>query len=125
MPNATKVLLVDDEPNILLPLRYLLETAGYEVFAATEGQEALQLADQYQPDLAVLDVMMPGMNGFELARQLRAKAAFAKLRIVFLTARGATQDRSEGYRSGAELYLTKPFDNATLLHTIDELLTFG
>ena len=122
----TKVLLVDDEPAILAALTYLTKKAGYEVVTATDGDAALALIKNgWQPDLAVLDVMMPGISGFELATELRKQTALEKLNIVFLTARGSQTDKQTGYRSGAEVYLTKPFDNQTLLDVLADLATFG
>lgn len=124
MKNKT-ILIVDDEPNILLSIRFLLERAGYHVLEASEGKTALEIARKQQPDVAILDVMMPGMNGFELAQQLRAIESLAQLRIVFLTARGTPQDQRSGYQSGGEIYLTKPFDNEELVSAITELITYG
>lgn len=120
-----KILLVDDEPNILLSLQFLLEQAGLLVISAERANTALALAKKEAPNLAILDVMMPGMDGFELAKQLRSLPEMEQLQIVFLTARGTTQDKQEGYKSGGEVYITKPFDNQDLVNTILELLTYG
>ena len=122
----TKVLLVDDEPAILTALTYLVKRSGYEVKTATDGASALAvLAEGWHPDLAVLDVMMPGMTGFELATEIRSRPDLMDLSIVFLTARGSQSDKQAGYRSGAEVYLTKPFDNQALLDVLGELAAFG
>jgi DNA-binding response OmpR family regulator len=120
-----RVLLVDDEPHILTALEFLVETAGYQVRKAAEGEEALRLAADFLPDIIVLDVMMPGMDGFELARHIRQMPELEDARIVFLTAKGTVQDRAQGYSSGGEVYLTKPFDNDQLLTIINEVLEFG
>ncbi len=120
-----KILIVDDEPNILISLQFLLEQAGLIVITAPRANTALALAKKEMPNLAILDVMMPGMDGFELAKQLRSLPAMEQLQIVFLTARGTTQDKKEGYKSGGEVYITKPFDNQALVDTILELLTYG
>ncbi|MEM1360009.1 MAG: response regulator [Bacteroidota bacterium] len=120
-----KILIADDEPNILITLRFLLEQEGYEVVEANNGRQALAVARRELPNIAVLDVMMPEMDGFKVATAIREEEAMADLRIVFLTARGQPQDLSTGYRSGGEVYLTKPFDNLDFLTTLSELITFG
>lgn len=121
----TKILLVDDEPNILVPLEFLVKQQGYEVLKASNGEDALQLMAIHQPMIVVLDVMMPGMDGFEVARQIRQKEDYDQTRIIFLTARGTQQDRFQGYDSGGELYLIKPFDNDELIMMINEVVEFG
>ncbi|MEM6768994.1 MAG: response regulator [Bacteroidota bacterium] len=120
-----KILIADDEPNILVTLRFLLEQAGYAVVEASNGKQALEVAIRERPQVAILDVMMPEMEGFQVATSIREAPALADLRIVFLTARGQSQDFTTGYRSGGEIYLTKPFDNDHLINTINELITFG
>ncbi len=119
------VLIVDDEPNILLSIRFLMEQAGLQVQQAERASLALELVQRSAPDIAILDVMMPEMNGFELAKRLRNVAGVENIQIVFLTARGSEDDKKEGYRSGGEIYLTKPFDNEELVTTVLELLTYG
>ncbi len=123
--NRTKVLLVDDEPNIIVALEFLVQSEGYQVFTAYDGKEALQKTDLQQPDIIVLDVMMPGMDGFEVARHVRANPAYQDTRIIFLTARGTQEDRFRGYSSGGEFYLAKPFDNDELINIINEVVEFG
>ena len=127
MSKTTEILLVDDEPNILIALSHLLETEGYAVKTATDAAHALSIIkdEQFKPSIAILDVMMPGMDGFALAKQLRDLPDLMELSIVFLTARGTPQDRKTGYQSGGEIYLTKPFDNKVFLNTIQELVEFG
>jgi len=122
---AVKVLLVDDEPNILIALEFLIKQLGYQVFTATNGDEALVAMQQHQPDVAVLDVMMPRMSGFDVAKKIRADESFDHTKIVFLTALGTQEDRFEGYGSGAEIYVTKPFNNEDLVNTIQELVEYG
>ncbi|MCB0636410.1 MAG: response regulator [Lewinella sp.] len=120
-----KILLVDDEPNILVALEFLVRQAGYEVQTAPDGNAALQTVDSFRPDIVVLDVMMPGMDGFEVAQRLRAEEQYNDLTIIFLTAKGTQQDRYRGYASGGEIYLSKPFDNDELVNTINEAFEFG
>ncbi len=119
------ILLVDDEPNILVPLEFLVKQQGYQVEKATSGQEALDKMSVCLPDLVILDVMMPGMDGFEVARRIRQDERFENTRIIFLTAKGSQADRQSGYSTGGEIYLVKPFDNDELIDIVNELLAFG
>jgi DNA-binding response OmpR family regulator len=120
-----KILLVDDEPNILIALEFLFEQEGYIVQKAFNGLQAIDKATAFRPDIMVLDVMMPGLDGFEVARRLRNMPHFENLRIIFLTAKGTSHDRMKGYSSGGEIYLTKPFDNDELVRTVSEVVEFG
>lgn len=124
MPSGKKVLIVDDEPNILIALEFLIRQEGYEVQKANDGQQALQVLKNFRPDVAILDVMMPRMDGFELAKRIRNQEELANTAIVFLTAKGTQEDRFTGYANGAEVYLTKPFDNQELIDTINELISY-
>ncbi len=120
-----KVLLVDDEPAILAALEFLVKKEGYQVWKAGDGEHALRLMEAERPEVAVLDVMMPGMDGFELARRIRNDERFNHTRIIFLTAKSTQSDRFEGYESGGEVYMPKPFDNDELINTINEVVEFG
>lgn len=120
-----KVLIVDDEPNIVLAIDFLLSQKGFQTEKAYNGMEALEKLKTFQPNVVVLDVMMPGMTGFEVARQIRITEGFANVQIVFLTAKGTTKDKMQGYSNGGDLYLTKPFDNDDLVMTIEEVLQYG
>lgn len=120
-----KVLIVDDEPNIVIAIDFLLRQKGYQTEKAYNGKEALQKVKTFQPNIVVLDVMMPGMTGFEVANQIRKTEGFSKLQIVFLTAKGTTKDKMQGYSNGGDLYLTKPFDNDNLVSSIQEVLEYG
>lgn len=122
---AKKVLLVDDEPNILVAIEFLMEQNGFIVEKAFNGQEALQKANDFQPEIIVLDVMMPGMDGFEVARILRNTPSFLEVKIIFLTAKGTEADKINGYSKGGDIYLTKPFDNEELITVVSELAEFG
>jgi two-component system OmpR family response regulator len=102
-----RLLVVDDEPNILELLSASLRFAGFDVATATNGTDALAVARSFQPDLLVLDVMMPGMDGFEVVRQLRGDGAHTP--VLFLTARDATDDKVTGLTLGGDDYVTKPF----------------
>lgn len=121
----TTVLIVDDEPNIVIAVEFLLQQEGYKVLKAFDGNTAIKIAEQYQPSLVILDVMMPGITGFEVARKIRENPDLEDTRIIFLTAKGTTADKFEGYANGAEVYLVKPFDNQELMNNINEMVAFG
>ncbi len=125
LEKKASILLVDDEPNILVPLEFLVKQQGYQAEKATSGQEALDKMSVCLPDLVILDVMMPGMDGFEVARRIRQDERFENTRIIFLTAKGSQSDRQSGYSIGGEVYLVKPFDNNELIDIVNELLAFG
>ena len=123
--HSAKILVVDDEPNIVIALEYLLQREGYEVQKAYNGQQALDCMENWTPDIVVLDVMMPGMNGFEVARRLREIPALELTKIIFLTAKGTQRDKESGYASGAEYYMIKPFDNDVFISTVNEIMDYG
>ena len=116
-----RVLLVEDEPNIVVSLRYLLTRAGFEVDVEDNGARALAAALDDPPDVAVLDVMLPEMNGFEVLESLRADPRCAGLPVLMLTAKGQTEDRERAIRAGANRFVTKPFSNAELVAVVQEL----
>jgi len=121
-PVARRILIVEDEPNILLSLEFLLEGAGYEVASARDGTKALVTAASWHPDLVVLDIMLPLVNGFEVCRQLRASREFDGVKILILTARGREREVEKGLALGANAYLTKPFATRNLIETTKRLL---
>jgi len=120
---SKRLLIVDDEPNLLRALEAYLTTEGFDVTTARSGAEALVKIAQTVPDLIISDIRMPGMNGYELARQLRDASRTALVPIVFLTAKGETGDRIEGFRAGVDAYFTKPFVPDELLAMIKNILT--
>ena len=117
-----KILAADDEPHILRVVKDKLENAGFTVITATNGEEAVQAALREKPDLILLDVMKPKMNGFEACRKLRAEAAFANTPILLLTARGQEVDKKMGLEAGANEYISKPFSPRQLLQYVQEKL---
>lgn len=117
------VLVADDDKDILQLLRLRLELLGYGVVQAANGVEALELAREEKPALAILDVMMPGLDGLEVARQLRA--ANSRIPIILLTARIQESHVSAGLDAGADAYLGKPFDATDLRNKVEELLASG
>ena len=122
---AAKVLIVDDEPNIVLAIEFLLQREGYHTEKAYDGLQALEKVALFQPDIVILDVMMPGMNGFELGQMIRQMPALEHTKIIFLTAKGTQNDKQAGYASGAEAYMIKPFDNDALVTTVNEMMAYG
>ena len=113
-----KILVVDDEEPILELLRFNLEKEGYQVCVAKDGQEALERVEKEQPDLLVLDVMLPGMDGLEVCRVLRLNPRFQQIPIIMLTAKGEEIDTVLGLELGADDYMTKPFSPRELLARI-------
>jgi len=122
MEPKRRVLIVDDEPNIVLSLEFLLRQQGYEVSVARDGEEALAAAEEQRLDLVVLDVMLPGLDGFEVCRRLRERPDLAGLKILLLTARGREVERVRGLEEGADAYVRKPFSTRQLMKTVAELL---
>lgn len=120
-----KVLIVDDEPNIVLAVEFLLQREGYVTEKAFNGQQALETAIRFLPDIIILDVMMPGMTGFEVAQRIREQPALEYTKIVFLTAKGTQRDKETGYAKGAEAYMLKPFDNEELVTVVNEMHAYG
>ena len=118
----TTILVVDDEPSIVELVRFTLEDADVRVVEASDGAEALILARRVKPDLVLLDVQMPRLDGLEVCRQLRREPAFARTPIIMLTASGQQADRSRGLGAGADEYLTKPFSPLALLALVEALL---
>lgn len=117
-----RILIADDEPNILISLEFLLKREGYEVIAVQDGAEALARVRAERPDLVILDVMMPRRNGFEVCQDLRQDPEFAGTRIMMLTAKGRAAEMSKGLALGADLYLTKPFSTRELVARVKALL---
>ena len=118
-----RLLVVDDEPNLLMAIAAVLRDNGFEVTTARNGKDALLQIARSLPDLIVSDVRMPVMDGYRLARQLRAAPHTKLIPIVFLTAKDETEDSIEGFRSGVDVYLTKPFEPDELVAVINNVLT--
>jgi DNA-binding NarL/FixJ family response regulator len=119
---SKRLLVVDDEPNLLRAVAACLRGEGFEVVTARSGAEALVRVAETVPDLVVSDIRMPGMDGYQLARQLRAAQRTALTPVVFLTAKDETADRIEGFRTGVDAYLTKPFEPDELVTVIRSIL---
>ncbi|MFN2166982.1 MAG: response regulator [Anaerolineae bacterium] len=120
--SQVKILVVDDEPNILQTVKAYLEREGYAVYSATDGPAALKAARAFQPDLIVLDIMLPGMDGFEVLRRLRQES---DVYVLMLTARSDETDKIVGLTVGADDYLTKPFSPRELVARVKAILRRG
>jgi len=119
---AKEILIVDDEPNIVVPIQFLMEQEGYRVMIAERGEDALDLIYQYKPDLVLLDIMLPGIDGYEVCEVVRLNPNFRKVKIIFLTAKGREEEIAKGLALGADAYITKPFSNTELVAKVKELL---
>lgn len=111
----SKILVVDDEPLIVEMIEDTLSSEGYEINKAYSGEEALSVIENNPPDLVLLDLMLPGMDGYEVCRQMQRDARFSHIPVIMLTAKSAIADRVSGYDRGADDYITKPFDPDELL----------
>ena len=117
-----KILLVDDEQDIVETLKFVLEGEGYTCYCAYNGEDGLKLAKEIIPDLMILDVMMPKINGFKISRLLKFDAKYKDIPIIMLTARIQDSDRQIGEETGADVYITKPFDLDEVLSTVAKLI---
>jgi DNA-binding response OmpR family regulator len=116
------ILIADDDPDILALISFRLERAGYEVVQARNGEEAVQLALAKRPDLAVIDVMMPRIDGYEATRQLRQHEETSRMPIILLTARVQEEDIARGFDAGADDYVKKPFSPQELGSRVQAVL---
>jgi DNA-binding NarL/FixJ family response regulator len=119
---AKQLLVVDDDPSLLLAVSETLRAEGYEVVTARRGAEAMVRVAEALPDLIISDIRMPGMDGYQLARNLRSAPRTRLVPIVFLTARDETADRIAGFRIGVDAYLTKPFEPEELAAVVKSIL---
>ena len=118
---STRVLIVDDEPNIVISLEFLMKQQGYETATAVDGRAALSEADRFRPNLVLLDITLPELDGFQVCEQLRAERG-SDMGIIMLTARGREAEGTKGLALGADAYVTKPFSTRNLVDTVHELL---
>jgi DNA-binding response OmpR family regulator len=119
---AKRILIVEDDPAVLRAVSYMLEKEGYNVLTAMDGLTGLAKAKGENPDLLILDVMLPGIDGFEVCHRLRSEPQTAQLPILMLSAKGQAADKSMGLQVGANEYLTKPVERLVLLGKIEALL---
>jgi DNA-binding response OmpR family regulator len=117
-----EILIVDDEPGIVVPIQFLMEQQGYHVMIAQRGDEALDLIYKYKPDLVLLDIMLPGIDGFKVCEIIRLNPNYRDMKIIFLTIKDREVDIAKGLALGADAYITKPFSNDELVEKIKVLL---
>ncbi|MGY3795860.1 response regulator transcription factor [Aquimarina sp. 433] len=117
-----KILIVDDEPNIVMSLEYTFKKKNFEVFIARDGSEALQIAEEEIPDIVLLDIMMPNVDGYETLKEIKNNKNLKDTKVVFLSAKNKATDIEKGLSMGADKYLTKPFSVKKLVAEINELL---
>lgn len=117
-----RLLLIDDDPNLILLVKDYLEFRGYEVVTAENGQEALELLDKDTPDMIICDVMMPQMDGYSLVEHVRKNPRTSWIPVLFLSAKGQSQDRVKGLNTGADVYMVKPFEPEELVAQVESSL---
>lgn len=117
-----KLLLIDDDPNLILLVKDYLEFRGYEVVTAENGREALEVLDQQTPDMIICDVMMPEMDGYSLVSAIRSDPKTSWIPVLFLSAKGQSQDRVKGLNIGADVYMVKPFEPEELVAQVESSL---
>ena len=117
-----KILIVDDEPNIVMTLEYTFKKKDFEVYIARDGSEALQILENNCPDVVLLDIMMPNVDGYQTLKQIKNNRRLKKTKVVFLTAKSKVSDIEKGLKLGADKYLIKPFSIKKIVSEINELL---
>ncbi len=116
------VLVVDDDPYILMSLEFLMRKSGYNVLVARNGTEALEILDEQRPHLVLVDIMMPDVDGYEICRQIQNTVTLQHTQIVFISAKSSESDIKKGLDMGAARYITKPFSTRELVKEVKELL---
>ena len=119
---AHRILIVDDEPSIVISLQFLMTREGYQVALAGDGEAALQAIEAAPPDLVILDVMMPKLNGFDVCQRIRSDPRWRAVRVLMLTAKGREVEMARGLALGADAYVTKPFSTKDLVAEVKRLL---
>ena len=122
MSGSNKILIVDDDPYILMSLEFLMKKHGYNVMVARNGSEALELVDTHVPDLVLLDIMMPDVDGYAICQHIKTTKKLQDAKVVFMSAKTKEADIQKGYDLGASLYITKPFSTRDLMKQIQDLL---
>jgi DNA-binding response OmpR family regulator len=117
-----KILVVDDDPYILMSLEFLMKKNGFDVMVARNGTEALELVEKQLPNLVLLDIMMPDVDGYEICRHIKSSKKLKDAKVVFMSAKSKEADIKKGYDLGASLYITKPFSTRELMKQIKELM---
>lgn len=117
-----KILIVDDEPNIIMTLEYTFKKNNYQVFIARDGQEALDILQSETPDVILLDVMMPQVDGFATLAQIKKTESLSHCKVIFLSAKNKATDIEKGLALGADLYMTKPFSIKKVVEQVNQLV---
>ena len=120
---ANKILIVDDEPSITVPLKFLMEQNQFEVMVVHSGEDALDAIERFVPDLILLDVMLPTVDGFQVCQNLKSDPHRKTIKVIFLSAMTRDMDIAKGNTLGADAYITKPFSNADVVRQIKDLLS--
>ena len=117
-----KILIVDDEPNIVMSLEYAFKKKDFEVFIARDGTEALEIAEMQVPNIILLDIMMPKMDGYETLKELRKNVALKRTKVIFLSAKSKMADVEKGLELGADSYVTKPFSIKKVIADVEKMI---
>lgn len=122
---ASKIIVIEDDPHILMLISQTLRREGYEVVTATDGSEGLRKVRETHPHLVVLDISLPGLDGYQVCHHLRSEHATSKLPVIMVTAMSRPSDQRRGFETGADDYLSKPFVLSELITRIQSLLFFA
>jgi len=117
-----KILVVDDDPYILMSLEFLMKKNGFDVMVARNGTEALEIVEKQVPDIVLLDIMMPDVDGYAICKHIKSSKKLKEAKVVFMSAKSKETDIQKGYDLGASLYVTKPFSTRHLLKQVQELI---
>ena len=117
-----KILIVDDEPNIVMTLEYAFKKKGYEVFIARDGSEAMEILKHNVPDMVLLDIMMPQVDGYQTLEWIRENEELKNVKVIFLTAKNKSTDIEKGMNLGVNKYMTKPFSVKKIVNEVTEML---
>ncbi len=117
-----KILIVDDEPNIVMSLEYIFKKENFEVFIARDGAEALGIIENKLPDIVLLDIMMPKVDGYQVLEHIKSNENFSEIKVIFLSAKNKISDIELGLQLGADKYISKPFSTKKLVSEVKELL---
>lgn len=121
MSENKKILVVDDDPYILMSLEFLLKKNGFDVMVARNGTEALEIVEKQIPQVVLLDIMMPDVDGYAICKHIKSQKKLKDAKVVFMSAKSKESDIQKGYDLGASLYITKPFSTRQLLKQVQEL----
>ncbi|MCX2764635.1 response regulator transcription factor [Aquimarina muelleri] len=121
--NRKKILIVDDEPNIVMSLEYTFKKKDFDVYIARDGEEAIEILKSKIPDVILLDIMMPNVDGYQTLQYIRENSTTKNIKVIFLTAKNKALDIEKGFTMGVDKYITKPFSIKKIVAEINELMT--